>query len=285
MKKNSASVKQPGPTITFDLIVELLFLATIFLVPTIFDRRLGIVFSGAKIAWLRAFVIVTLSFWVVKLFMARKNVFFRTPLDWPVSSYLFTTTIATLTSIHVYTSFTGFYGRYEGLSTWYLYGLLFFITVNFINSRVQLKRLIMTIVPAAVLMSVYSIIQRHELDPYMWGGVVTWQRVIGTIGQPNFIAAYVIMAFFLTLILYLEEKNEPGPIDWYQQLPPLGYFLGGQILFVIMIYSLDAQDVVVWYAGWALVTAAALLFAFTYEKLHVLVREAVLGLSLLLMYV
>ena len=59
-------------------------------------------------------------------------------------------------------------------------------------------------------MSVYGVIQRHELDPYMWGGVVTWQRVIGTIGQPNFLAAYILMAFFLGLVLFMAEKKAPA---------------------------------------------------------------------------
>jgi tetratricopeptide (TPR) repeat protein len=274
-----------GAWLTFDLAVEIMLLVIIFLITIIFDRRLGIVFSGTKIAWLRAFVVVILGLWAGKLIITGEHRFVRTLLDWPVLTFLLTTTIATLTSVHVYTSFTGFYGRFEGLSTWYVYGLLFFITTNYISSFEQIKRLVILIVSAATLMSVYGVIQRQEWDPYMWGGVPTQERVIGTIGQPNFFAAYILMAFFLGLVLFLENKKAPPAIDWSQQLAPLGYFFFSQVGFVIMIYFLDAGDVILWYAGFAIITAGALLFAYNYKKLHPLILDLLLGLCLVAIYI
>lgn len=299
MKKDSARSKSKplansAPVLSFDLMIEILLLVILFLIPIIFDRRLGIVFSGTKVAWLRAFIVVTLGVWAVKLIVTKEHRFIRTALDWPVASFLLSTTVATLTSVHVYTSFVGFYGRFEGLSTWYIFGLLFFITTNYIHSLEQLKRIMAVVVSAATLMSVYGVIQRHELDPYMWGGVVTWQRVIGTIGQPNFLAAYILMAFFLTLILFLEERKAPtvgmagqapAQIDWFLQLPPLVYFFFSQAAFIVMIYTLEAQDVFLWYTGFALITVAAILFAYTYEKLHPLILDLLLGTCLILIYI
>jgi O-antigen ligase len=287
MRKNSAKVNTAAPhwQLSFDAIMEIVFLVIVFLVPVIYDRRLGIVFSGTKVAWLRAFVLLALAAWAIKLIVTKKHRFIRTPLDWPVLTFLLTTTIATLTSVHVYTSFTGFYGRFEGLTTWYLFGLLFFIATNYIRSFEQLKRVIVAAMSAAVLMSVYGVIQRHELDPYMWGGVITWQRVIGTIGQPNFLAAYILMAFFLTLVLFLGEKKAPAEFDWSSQLIPLSYFVFSQLIYVIMIYSLQANDILIWYFGFGLVTAGVLLFAYNYEKLHPLVLDLLLGACLVLIYI
>lgn len=288
MKKNSGRVDlavAANQGFSFDALIEIIFLVVVFLVPIIFDRRLGIVFSGTKIAWLRAFVITAMGFWAGKIIVTKQHRFIRTVLDWPVLTFLLTTTVATLTSVHVYTSFTGFYGRFEGLSTWYIYGLLFFITTNYIHSFEQLKRIIIGVAQAGTLMAVYSIIQRHELDPYAWGGVITWQRVIGTIGQPNFIAAYILMAFFLTLILFMEEKKPQGEFDWSVQLVPLGYFFFSQIAFVFMIFSLDARDIFPWYLGFALVAAGAILFAYCYEKLHPLILDLLLGACLVLIYI
>jgi len=288
MKKDLPRTKPlAGPVniFNFDFIIEVLLLTTIFLTTVIFDRRLGIVFSGTKIAWLRALVVIILSVWAIKLIAAKEHRFMRTALDWPILAFLASTTVATLTSVHTYTSFVGFYGRFEGLSTWYILGLLFFITANYIHSSEQLKRIIAVVIPAAVWMSIYSIIQRHELDPYMWGGVPTKERVIGTIGQPNFLAAYILMAFFLVMVLFLEEKKYSREIDWFGQLPPISYFLFSQIGFVVMIYFLEAQDIFLWYSGFALITAAALLFVYTYEKLHPLILDSLLGISLILFYV
>lgn len=270
----------------FDFAIEVLILIVIFIMPAIFDRRLGIVFSGTKTAWMRVFGLVFLGVWAIKLIVAKKHNFFRTALDWPVASFLLCTTIATITSIHVYTSFVGFYGRYEGLTSWYLFGLFFFVITNYLRSTEQLKRAFVTVVSAATLMAVYSIIQRHGLDPYMWGGVITWQRVIGTIGQPNFLAAYMLMAFFLNLAMILIRKKEfSSQINWSEQLVPVGYFLFTQITFIAMIYSLDARNVLLWYFGFIVITASAMMFSYTYDKLHPWVLNFVLGVGLILNYI
>lgn len=283
-------MKKTNTTWIFDFAIEILILIVIFIMPTIFDRRLGIVFSGTKVTWMRVFGSILLGVWAIKLIINREHRFIRTPLDWPVASFLLGTTIATLTSVHVYTSLVGFYGRYEGLTSWYLFGLFFFVLTNYIKSFAQLKRIIVTIISAATLMAIYSIIQRHELDPYMWGGVVTWQRVIGTIGQPNFLAAYMLMAFFLILALFLMEK--PSTFSKVQrfeeyagQLLPLGYFVFGQITFLVMIYTLEAQNVLLWYFGFSVITASALLFAFSYERLYPWIFNSLCGLVLVLIYI
>jgi len=54
--------------------------------------------------------------------------------------------------------------------------------------------IILTSLPIAI----YAILQRAGLDPLPWGGKVE-NRVAGNMGNAIFIAAYVLMAFFLTL--------------------------------------------------------------------------------------
>lgn len=285
MKKLKSAINWNSSRV-FDFAIEILILMVIFLMPIIFDRRLGIVFSGTKTTWMRVFGLIIFGVWAIKLIITRRHRFIRTPLDWPVLSFLLCTTIASLTSIHVYTSMVGFYGRYEGLTSWYLFGLFFFVITNYIKSFDQLKRIIVTVISAATLMAIYSIIQRHALDPYMWGGVITWQRVIGTIGQPNFLAAYMLMAFFLILAMFLMEKKVVSTeIDWYDQLFPIGFYVFGQVAFLFMIYNLQASNFLLWYFGFALVTASALLFTFFYENIHPFIFNILLGFSLVLIYV
>lgn len=285
MKKSKAGINW-NTSWAFNFAMEIIILIVVFIMPTIFDRRLGIVFSGTKTTWMRVLGAIILAIWAIKLIVTRKHRFVRTPLDWPVLSFLLCTTIASLTSVHVYTSIVGFYGRYEGLTSWCLFGLFFFVITNYIKSFQQLKRIIVTVVSAATLMAIYSIVQRHGIDPYMWGGVITWQRVIGTIGQPNFLAAYMLMAFFLILaVLLMEKKWDSAGIDLYEQLVPVGYFVFGQIAFLFMIYNLEAQNVLLWYFGFTAITASALLFSYSYERLHPVVFNIILGLSLVLIYI
>jgi tetratricopeptide (TPR) repeat protein len=291
MVKNKPNLLNTG---IFNLLMELLLLAALFFIAVIFDRRLGIVFSGTKIAWLRSVVIVFLSLWSIKIIVTRQHPFIRTILDWPVMTFLLCTTVAAFTSVHVYTSLAGFYGRYEGLTTWYIYGILFFVVTNYIKRVDQWEKIIMVVLPASTLMSIYSIIQRQAWDPYMWGGVPTKERVIGMIGQPNFLAAYILMAFFMILGLFLmrdrgvkrASKTTKVPVqEWLPQLLPGLYLLLIHIIFLFMIYNLEAYDVLIWYLGFVVMTVLAVLFALTFHALHPQVLNAVFVLSLLLNYI
>ena len=195
----------------FDTAIEILLLALLLLAALFFDRRLGIVFSLSKVTWIRTLAATILGVWAIKLILTKDRKFIRTPLDLPVLAYIFSCGIATVTSIQWYTSLVGFYGRYEGFTTLLVYVLLIFITTNYIRSKEQFKRILILAVVAASLMSIYGIIQRAGLDPYAWGGVPTKERVIGTIGQPNFLAAYLDMAFMLGFVLLLKIREEPKP--------------------------------------------------------------------------
>jgi len=299
----------------FDQAIEWLFLVLLFLSAVIFDRRIGIVFSLTKVTAMRIFLVVILTFWAVKLLLGGKHHFHRTPLDWPVLSYLLAITAATITSVHVLISFMGFYGRFEGLTTWYIFGLFFFIATQYFRGIDKLKILIAAIAPTISIMAIYSITQRHLLDPYAWGGVHTWLRVIGTIGQPNFLAAYMDMAFFLLLFLFLLPKKEGGEReeerkdnkgkshqeikkketgswlsifagkDWYLKLLPLVYYLIPNLLFVITIYSLTGEQVLIWYLSFIIMAVFSLLFAYTFEKLPKIILTLVIGISLILTYI
>ena len=308
----------------FDKAIEWLFLALVFLSPVIFDRRIGIVFSLTKVTAMRILVVIILSIWAIKLLITRKHDFRRTPLDWPVLSYLLAVTVATITSVHTAISFIGFYGRFEGLVTWYLFALIFWIALNYFRGLEKLKLIVATVAPTASIMSIYGIIQRHELDPYAWGGVVTWQRVIATIGQPNFLAAYMCMSFFLLLFFFLlpakpkeeakteglgargkgqgkrEEKKSARPClpagrggsafggkkeDWWISYLPLIYYLMPIVLFVITIYSMTGEQPFIWHLSFVAMAAFALLFAYTYEQLPRLTLSLIMGASLVLSYI
>ena len=294
----------------FDRAIEWLFMSMMFLLPVIFDRRIGIVFSGTKSATIRLFILAILTIWFIKVIISGKHNFKRTILDWPILSYLLAATAATILSVNTIISFNGFYGRYEGLITWYCYALMFFIAVNYIRGFEKLKQLVAIIAPTATAMAVYGIIQRHGIDPYVWGGVVTWQRVIATIGQPNFLSAYVDMAFFLMIYFLLTTnvqthgqkplvvetpKNKKQQIqpkhdrfDWNEIINnhvPVLYFLLTPLLFVLMMFSQSGQNIFVWYSFFIAMTLSSLMFAYNYHKLPDISLKFLAGTSALLIYI
>ncbi|MBU0686440.1 MAG: O-antigen ligase family protein [Candidatus Margulisbacteria bacterium] len=278
----------------FDIAIEVLFFAIIFLAPTIFDRRIGIVFSLTKATAIYSFLAVILGVWAIKILITGEHKFIKLPTNWPVLSYVLACTVATITSVNVYVSLVGFYGRYEGLITLYTYALLFFIASNYIFNLDLLKRMIATVACAGTMMAVYSIVQRMGIDPYAWGGVPTRARVIATIGQPNFAAAYVVMAFMLVLGFLFHEKKLAGAVqpkknaakmNWLEQLSIVSYYLIAQITFLVMIYNLSARNALLWYIGFAVITISALFFAYNFEKLKGILLNIVLFVSAVMLYI
>jgi tetratricopeptide (TPR) repeat protein len=287
----------------FDFALEIFFLILVFLAPTVFDRRIGIVFSGTKTAVIRVLVLIVLTIWASKILIFREHKFIRAKLDWPVVSYMLACTIATLTSVHVLVSFMGFYGRYEGLSTIYVWGLLYFIVTNFIKTKEQFRRIFIASITAATLMSIYGIIQRLGTDPYSWGGVITWQRVIATIGQPNFLAAYVIMSFFFGLSFLVMDKRRPMKetadgkpkhnfkkrdrlVDLViEQLTILLPFIGVSTAFLVMIYAVNTTNFLLLVISWAVITTLAMIFVFASRDIEPMVLDGLLFVSLPLIYI
>ncbi len=63
--------------------------------------------------------------------------------------------------------------------------------------REQLDRFVTVVVMTSLPIAFYGLIQHSNKDPLPWGGDVT-SRVAANMGNPIFVAAYLIMAFFLT---------------------------------------------------------------------------------------
>lgn len=267
----------------FNLIIEILFLALVFLAPVIFDRRIGIVFSLTKATYIRFFTLIILMIWTFKLIIRKEHPFVSTKIDWLVLSFVLICAAATITSVHPYTSFFGFYGRFEGFITWLNFGLLFFITTNYIRSFESIKRIFVVVMTAGAVMAVYSILQRFHLDPYAWGGVVTWRRVIGTIGQPNFLAAYMNMAFFaaLALLLFQAKRSKPS----LENFLPSGLYFLTIFLFFFTIYVFNGINPFPWHTLFILMTVSTVFFAFHFDKIFYLLKEAIIFLSLILIYI
>ncbi len=302
------------PARTLDLAIEISFMFLVLFAPLFFDRRIGIVFSLSKATWIRAFTIIIIALWGTKAMLLRKLDLRNTFLDIPVLTYILCVSAACLLSINVLVSLIGSYGRYEGFITILNYVILFFITVNFIDTDEKKRRVFILAVISAVVMSAYGIIQRVGIDPYQWGGVLTQERVIATIGQPNFLAAYLDMAFMLGLVLLLslkpnedrfverteaplskkDRKNKTQgkaiyKVNWTEILFNLRmtmFYAAAPVLFMFSIYFVDGyayfyQWVIMFFAF----TSASVYFAFRFEEVNKKVMQLLLVASLMLMLV
>jgi tetratricopeptide (TPR) repeat protein/O-antigen ligase len=112
-------------------------------------------------------------------------------------AYIFTT----ITSIAPQLSLWGSYHRMQGTYTTLSYIVIFFLILHALRDRRQLHRLITIMLFTSLPISLYGIMQHYGLDPIAWTGVgegVT-TRAIATMGNPIFVAAYLIMIVPLTV--------------------------------------------------------------------------------------
>jgi tetratricopeptide (TPR) repeat protein len=206
-----------------DAIIEAGWLVAIVAMPLFFDTYTNRVFEPDKIHLLRSITLVMAVAWLVQLLdggwrgsesrategadgsrFRLWNTIRRTPLVLPtlilVGAYLISTVLSVVPRI----SFLGSYVRSQGTYTFLCYVAIFFMVLSHLRTRAQVNRVLHAVILSSLPISIYGIIQHTQvapgvsIDPLPWGGDVT-QRVAANMGNSIFVAAYLIMALFLTL--------------------------------------------------------------------------------------
>lgn len=197
-----------------DAIIEAGWLAALVVAPLFFNTFSNRVFEPDKIHLVRSIALVMAVAWGVQLLdgglsggLSLSSLWKRlqtTPLALPalilVLSYLLSTALSVVPRI----SFFGSYVRMQGALTFLSYAAIFAMVLTHLRRRAQVDRLLHTVVLTSLPIAIYGIIQNAGLDPLPWGGDVK-ERVAANMGNAIFVAAYLIMAFFLTLERLLDS--------------------------------------------------------------------------------
>jgi len=138
----------------------------------------------------------------------------RTPLDFPILLYIICYLLSTIVSIDKYTSVFGYYTRFHGgLLSLLAYVALYYIFVwEMGGSEDRRKRFVKLLLLSAVFVSIYGILQHFGIDQDFWVQDVQ-RRVFSTLGQPNWLAAYLVMILPVSLAWMINQRK------------PIAYFL------------------------------------------------------------
>jgi tetratricopeptide (TPR) repeat protein len=187
-----------------DKVLETGWLLALIITPLFFNVYSSRVFEPDKLTTLRTIALIMAAVWVVKIIEERISgqreveLTWRTPLVFPTLFTVVVYLLSTLLSVTARVSLLGSYQRLQGTYTTLAYIVLFLIILQGLRTRAQLDRLITVVILNSLPIALYGLIQRNRLDPLPWGGDVT-QRVASNMGNPIFVAAYLIMATFPTL--------------------------------------------------------------------------------------
>ncbi len=189
-------------------IIEAGWLAALVVAPLFFNTFSNRVFEPDKLHLVRSIALLMAVAWVIQLLDSglRRGEgarglwerVRRTPLVLPalvlVLSYLLSTALSVVPRI----SFFGSYVRMQGTFSYLSYVAIFVMMLTNLRTRGQVSRLLHTVILTSLPISIYGILQNAGLDPLPWGGNVR-ERVAANMGNAIFVAAYLIMAVFLTL--------------------------------------------------------------------------------------
>ncbi len=287
-------------------VIEAGWLAALIVAPLFFNVYSSRVFEPDKISLVRSIALIMLLAYLVKLADGGRawlpaqspddlspestlpwyRRFLRLPFLLPLLLLVAAYLLSTLLSVAPSVSWWGSYQRLQGTYSFLSYIIIAVLTAAHLRRPEQLRRLQHTVIIASIPASIYGIIQHFDIDPLPWGGdVVT--RVSANAGNPIFLGAYLIMAFFLTLerifssFAHLlttgsngDAAHEDGvdhdmpsalaggsylfilivqiaAVFWTQSRGPwLGLF-GGMYLFVLLLLTgLRPKNYRAWTAGW-----------------------------------
>lgn len=212
------------------VIVTTLYLLAIFIPLTLTTVNHELFEFPKFILLLSGTMIITLA-WSTDLFFRRNFsatlARLRSPLSYAVLAVLATALLSTLFSLVPYTSFWGYYTRFhQGLLTTICYTIIYFAALNWLD-RKSTQKLIKITVGTAIIICVYGILEHFGIDKNFWRQDVQ-NRIFSTLGQPNWLAAYVIPNLFLAL--YLHQKNLSAKHSWR-------FYLAFAILFAALIFT------------------------------------------------
>lgn len=187
-------------------VIKNFFLLLLFLTPLLFSPISSELFEFPKILLLYGLTIIIVGLHLVNVFSQRVHFHRPTLLDFPLILFFLSQAVSTLFSIDRHTSIFGYYSRFNGgLLSLLCYLLLYFVIVNYLDHAFQ-KRIIFASLLSGFLVAVYGLAEHFGIDKNYWVQDVQ-ARVFSTLGQPNWLAAYLCILLPLSLREFFQSKS------------------------------------------------------------------------------
>jgi len=193
-----------------DKIIQLLFSLLFFATPLIMTKTTSELFEFNKMLFIYSSTVLIVFFWLLKMINYKKIILKKTPLDIPIVIFFISQLISTVFSIDIHTSIFGYYGRFNGgLLSITCYIILYYALIsNFLD----VEKILKSIIVSSLVVILWAIPGHfgHDLTCLLFTGSFSnscWDnttlafrpelRAFSTLGQPNWLGAYLAVAFFV----------------------------------------------------------------------------------------
>jgi O-antigen ligase len=201
-----------------DYVIEYSFYLIVFLVPLIWLPGNYELFEFNKITLTYILATIILGAWLFKALSERKLYIKKTPLDLILLLFLIGNILATVFSMDWHMSLFGYYSRFNGgLTSVVTYIFLYYALVTHFDKQ-KIIRLLIAGFASSVVVAIYAILQHPNpifrdadgsfrgIDAGYWVQNAE-RRAFSTLGQPNWLAAYLSMFFFIgsSFLLFFQK--------------------------------------------------------------------------------
>ena len=189
-----------------DHIIQIGFLLLTILVPLILTPVNYELFEYNKMMLTYGITAVIGFAWVSKMIAQKRFFITRTPFDIPIGLFVISQFISTLFSMDPIVSWFGYYSRFNGgMLSIICYALLFYAYVSNIQKEFG-KKLLFSVLGSATIVAIYGVLQHFGIDKHIWVQDVQ-ARVFSTLGQPNWLAAYLVALTPIAMALAINKLS------------------------------------------------------------------------------
>ncbi len=117
----------------------------------------------------------------------------------PVLLFFLVLTLTAIFSINPSQSFWGSYMRQQGLFAYLHYFLFLFILLFHLKDKKRINRTVNAVLASSFIIAAYAVLQWLGLEFVSWQRSYLFGRVVSTMGQPVFLANYLLLTIFLAV--------------------------------------------------------------------------------------
>jgi len=222
----------------------------LFAIPLSFDPTAYDAFELPKITLFRILTIMVTFAWLILSLKRGEFSVSSSPLNRPIAAFLGISIISTIFSRNPGVSLRGLYNFYFwGLGAIMGYILLYVVTSS-VPEETDWEDMITAILVGSVVIIIYGFIQRQGIDILEWAESPR-QRIWSTLGNPNFLGAYLVMVIPLALSRFLNKNQK-------EEIRAMLFFLIAA-LFAALSFTLSR-------ASWLAIVIGSLIWAVSLGK-------------------
>ncbi len=230
----------------------------VVLIPAFFNVRTARVFEPDKGMLLRSLALVMAAAWLIKA-VERAISRWRNGVEWVSSnqhrrpqlfyvliilSVLFAIVYlgSTLASVHPRISLMGSYQRGQGAYLTFCLIAIGLLVATHLRTRDQVGRLLAAVALGSLPVTIYAVLQSAGADPLPWSA--SGPIVASTLGNADFLAAYLVMVIPLTLsgLVALVLAIRGAGQDRAKTVVYSLCLIGGLVVLGLQIYALALTD-------------------------------------------